>query len=86
MGFSIYNNDNSKINKLDLKVGNSWAESSQNINNKIYDSLWNLVDNGDGKIQQNEMDMLNKLLEITDNLCGKTDQILDNEELNKPDS
>lgn len=83
MGFSIYNNDNSKVNKLDLKVGNSWADSSKTINNKIYDSLWNLVDNGDGKIQQNEMDMLNKLLEITDNLCGKTDQILDNEELNK---
>lgn len=83
MGFSIYNNDNSKINKLDLKVGNSWAESSKNVNNKIYDSLWNLLDNGDGIIQQNELDMLNKLLEITDTHCGKTDKILDNEELNK---
>lgn len=62
MDFSIYNNDNSKLNKINPEAGTDWSEVSKQADNKILDSIWKLVDNGDGKIQQNELDLLNKLM------------------------
>ena len=83
MDFSIYNNDSSKLNKINLKPDEVWSEALKNNDNKIFESIWKLVDNGDGKIQQNELDLLNKLMQIADNTGGKADKILDNNELAK---
>ncbi len=81
MDFSIYNNDNSKLNKINPEAGTDWSEVSKQADNKILDSIWKLVDNGDGKIQQNELDLLNKLMNIADKSTGKADKILNNNEL-----
>ena len=83
MDFSIYNNDNSKLNKIKLEAGKNWSDISKAANNNTLESIWNLIDNGDGKVQQNELDLLNKLLKIADNSNGKADNILDNKELSE---
>lgn len=83
MEFSIYSNDNSKLNKIKLEAGKNWSDISKAANNNNLESIWKLVDNGDGKVQQNELELLNKLLKIADNSNGKADNILDNKELSE---
>ena len=53
------------------------------MHNAKFNSIWTLVDNGDGIVQKDEIKMLKKLLKIADSSIQKTkgDKIIDNEEL-----
>ena len=85
MDFSLHNNDNSKLNKIDIKIKDSWENLSKQYDNKLFNSVWQAVDNGDGIVQQNELDLMNKLLNIADNTIEQTkgNGIIDNNELQK---
>ncbi|MBO8430381.1 hypothetical protein IAC76_03250, partial [Spirochaetes bacterium] len=85
MDFSLHNNDNSKLNKIDIKIKDSWENLSKQHDNKLFNSVWQAVDNGDGIVQQNELDLMNKLLNIADNTIEQTkgNGIIDNNELQK---
>lgn len=83
MDYSFWNNESSKLNKIKININAKWADIAQKADNKMFNSIWNIVDNGDGIVQQNEMELLNKLLEMADNSVDKTkgNGIIENEEL-----
>lgn len=83
MDYSFWNNNNSKLNKINLKTGKSWSDITKKADNTGLNSIWQLIDNGDGIVQQQELDLLNKLLKAADNSNTKTkgNGIIENEEL-----
>ena len=72
MDYSFWNNNNSKLNKINLKTGKSWSDITKKADNTGLNSIWQLIDNGDGIVQQQELDLLNKLLKAADNSNTKT--------------
>lgn len=81
--FSFYNDDNSKLNKVNIKPNTKWSTVAQSVNNSSFNTIWALVDNGDGVIQKSEADLMSKLLNIADKSVAETsnDKIIDNKEL-----
>lgn len=83
MSYSYYDKNN-KIQDLNLEVGATWE--SVKCQNERINSIFTYVDNlcnGDGIIQEYELDLLNQLLQIADNTISSTaqDNVLDDTEL-----
>ena len=80
--FSYYDRNN-KLNKLDLSIGTNWK--TVNIDNEILNTIFSKIDNGDGTIQESELTLLYRLLDIADKSIANTknDRIVDNKELDK---
>lgn len=76
-----YGNKKKPIN-INGNYGETWASSK--TKNKIINSIMTAVDNGDGKIQPQELNTLNKIFLYIDSLIDKTknDGILEEKELN----
>ncbi len=85
MDFSIYNNDKSKLNKLNIKANTDFSQIQKKIGNDTLNSVWKIIDNGDNIVQKNELDLLNKLLNAADNTVDgqKGNNKLDSNELSK---
>ena len=62
MTYSFWNNSGTELNKIKFKKNENWSEIAKKTNNAKFNSLWTLVDNGDGIVQKDEIKMLNKLL------------------------
>ena len=77
--FSYYDRNN-KLNKLDLSIGTNWKTT--NIDNDILNTIFSEIDNGDNLIQESELALLYRLLDIADNSItnSKNDHIVDNKE------
>ncbi len=82
MTFSFWDNSNSNFNKLNIQKKTNWIDIANRMNNAKFNSIWRLVDNGDGIVQKKEINMLNKLLEIADKSIDKTkgNKTIENEE------
>jgi len=82
--FSFKNSDG-KLQSLKFNMGDSWVEKAQD--NKVLNSIFSRVDDGDGVVEENEVNLLKKLLEKADglikNLAG--DKEISNEELQELD-
>lgn len=80
MDFSYFNNNNEKV-KLNISIGSNWDEL--NIQNQALNSIFAKVDDGDRKISENELSLLEKLLKKADSIIEKSanNKILENDEL-----
>lgn len=76
-----YFSKNKEIKDVNVKYGQAWEQTDNNVINSIFKS----VDNGDGIIQAEELDKLNKIAVYIDHLKKKTagNEILETEELQK---
>ncbi len=83
MAYSFWNNSGTELNKIKFKQNDNWAEIAKKTNNAKFNSLWTLVDNGDGVVQKDEIKMLNKLLKVADQSVDNTkgNKQIENEEL-----
>lgn len=83
MDYSFWNTNNTQLNKIKFKKNDNWAEIAKKTNNAKFNSLWTLVDNGDGIVQKDELKMLNQLLKAADKSVegSKADKKINNEEL-----
>lgn len=78
MSFSYFDNAD-KLNKInDIKAGDKWAEIK--TDNDMLNSIFKQVDDGDGIVQQDELDVLNRVLTNVDKLSAE-DKVISNEEL-----
>lgn len=75
MKFVYFNPNNQKVSK-NLKAGQKWNEVK--TSNKTLNSIFNNIDNGDGIIQQEELDALNLVFKEKDKNKNKT---CDNDEM-----
>lgn len=80
MEFSFVNNEG-KIQSLKLKMGDNWAEKA--AGNEELNSIFTLVDDKDGIVEESEFNLLKKLLEKADTLVEKSsnDKQITKEEL-----
>lgn len=69
MEFSFINREG-KIQPLELKIGDNWAEKA--AGNEELNSIFSLVDNKNGIVEENEFNLLKKLLEKADTLIEKS--------------
>ena len=83
MTYSFWNNSATELNKIKFKKNENWSEIAKKTNNAKFNSLWTLVDNGDGIVQKDEIKMLNKLLKVADKSVENTkgNKQIENEEL-----
>ena len=83
MTYSFWNNSRTELNKIKFKKNENWSEIAKKTNNAKFNSLWALVDNGDGIVQKDEIKMLNKLLKVADKSVENTkgNKQIENEEL-----
>lgn len=83
MTYSFWNNSGTELNKIKFKKNENWSEIAKKTNNAKFNSLWTLVDNGDGIVQKDEIKMLNKLLKVADKSVENTkgNKQIENEEL-----
>lgn len=70
MSFQFWNNK--QLNSIDFKVGSNWDVIAKKLDNKHLDSIFKKIDNGDNKISQEELDLLNKIMQLADNQDEKT--------------
>ena len=61
-----YNNYNNEEIKLNLKIGDNW--DNLNIQNKYLNTIFSKIDDGDRKISADELSLLERLLEKSNNL------------------
>lgn len=64
-----YNNYNNEEVRLNLKVGDNW--DNLNIQNKYLNTIFSKIDDGDRKISADELSLLERLLEKSNNLVRK---------------
>ena len=64
-----YNNYNNEEVRLNLKVGYNW--DNLNIQNKYLNTIFSKIDDGDRKISADELSLLERLLEKSNNLVRK---------------
>lgn len=83
MTYSFWNNSGTELSKIKFKKNENWSEIAKKTNNAKFNSLWTLVDNGDGIVQKDEIKMLNKLLKVADKSVENTkgNKQIENEEL-----
>ena len=84
MDFSFKNSEG-KIQSFKFNMGDSWAEKAQD--NEVLNSIFSRVDDGDGVVEENEANLLKKLLEKADGLIKNSvaDKEVSCEELNELD-
>lgn len=78
-----YYNQNGKVVDLNLQVGKTWNE--QKTSHKMINTIFNLVDDGDGIVQEEEFLLLKTILKYADTLCGTKDgdnRLVSNELIN----
>ena len=83
MIFSYYDKDNN-IKRLNIEVGKDWNLFKENCQESLVNSVFDLVDNNcDGKVDQEELNILQKLFNIADSQIEriKNNNIIENEEL-----
>lgn len=83
MSFSYYDKDNN-IKRLNIEIGKEWDVYKEKDENSLINSIFNFVDqNSDGKVEQEELNILQKLFKIADSQVekSKNDNIIQNEEL-----
>lgn len=61
-----YNNYNNEEVRLNLKVGDNW--DNLNIQNKYLNTIFSKIDDGDRKISEDELSLLERLLDKSNNL------------------
>lgn len=78
-----YVNKNNEIVDVEVNYGQNWDEIKSG--DKIVDTIFKIVDDGDGKVQAEELNMLNKLVLYIDNIKNKNrnNGVLDIKELEK---
>ena len=64
-----YNNYNNEEVRLNLKVGDNW--DNLNIQNKYLNTIFYKIDDGDRKISEDELSLLERLLEKSNNLVRR---------------
>lgn len=75
--FSFINKDG-KVSDINTYYGQKWENIK--TDNKSLNSIFKAVDNGDGIVQAEELNVLNKILNYIDNLFKK-DEIIDEKEI-----
>ncbi len=75
--FSFINKDN-KISTIETSYGQKWE--NMKTDNATINSIFENIDNGDGIVQPEELNILNKIFNYIDNLFNK-DEILDKKEI-----
>ncbi len=83
MSFSYYDKDNN-IKRLNIEVGKEWSSYKEKDENSLMNSVFDAVDqNSDGKVDENELNILQKLLKIADSQINKTknNNVIEKEEL-----
>lgn len=71
MSFSYYDKDNN-IKRLNIEVGKEWSSYKEKDENSLMNSVFDAVDqNSDGKVDENELNILQKLLKIADSQIDK---------------
>lgn len=71
MSFSYYDKDNN-IKRLNIEVGKEWSSYKEKDENSLMNSVFDAVDqNSDGKVDENELNILQKLLKIADSQIEK---------------
>ena len=80
MDFSYYNNENKEI-KLQISAGMNWQDL--NVQNQSLNSIFSKVDDGDGKISERELSLLEMLFKKADGIVESSagNYILENNEL-----
>lgn len=73
-----YINKEGKISDINTYYGQKWSDLK--TDNKTLNSIFNSIDNGDGIVQAEELNKLNKILNYFDNLFNKN-EILEPEEI-----
>ena len=73
-----YTNKDGKVSDINSFYGQKWE--NMKTDNKTLNSIFNAVDNGDGVIQAEELNILNKVLNYIDNLFNKN-EIIDSKEI-----
>ena len=83
MPFSYYDKDNN-IKRLNIEIGKEWNSYKEQDSQNLMNSVFDFVDqNSDGKVDEKELDILQRLLKIADSQIekSKNDNIIQNEEL-----
>lgn len=80
MQFSYFGKNNELV-KLSIKTEQTWID--QNVNNDFLDSIFSIIDDGNGIVSEKEHSFLNKLLQMADDIFNETanDGIIDNNEI-----
>lgn len=80
-----YSNENNQIKKINIEVGKEWnSYKDKNNPQSALNSVFNFVDsNSDGKVDEEELDILQKLLKIADSQIDKLkkNNIIEKEEV-----
>ena len=77
--FSFTNKDG-KVCDINTYYGQNW--SNLKTDNQTLNSIFSMVDNGDGVVQAEELNVLSKILNYIDGLFNK-DEVLDEKEINE---
>ena len=83
MSFSYYDKDNN-IKRLNIEVGKEWSSYKEKEENSLLNSVFDAVDqNSDGKVDKEELNILQKLLKIADSQIDKfkNNNIIEKDEL-----
>ena len=82
MEYCFWNDSHNKKTKVNLTAMSNWQELTSKIDNKYLNTIWEMIDNNDGIIQENELSLLEKLLKIADNLISSSsnNNIIEDEE------
>ena len=83
MSFSFFDKDNN-IKRLNIEIGKEWNSYKEQDSQNLMNSVFDFVDqNSDGKVDEKELDILQRLLKIADSQIKKTknNNIIENEEL-----
>ena len=77
----LFSNKIGNLQKLDIKVGDKWADKT--LGNNLLNSIFSCIDDKDGIIEEREISLLSKLFERADNLVHATlgDKHISNKEL-----
>lgn len=71
MSFSYYDKDNN-IKRLNIEVGKEWSSYKEKDENSLMNSVFDAVDvNSDGKVDEGELNTLQRLLKIADSQIEK---------------
>lgn len=65
MNFSFFAKNNTSTN-FDIKVGQKWSDFINKQNNPMINSILTAIDNGNGIVDEAELDILNKFIKTLD--------------------
>lgn len=82
MAFDFLSTLDNSIAGFKFVVGQKWGFDNKNDGFDVYRSIFSMVDNGDGIIQEEEVSLLQRLLSVADTLKpdGTKDNLIDSEE------